>query len=372
MGDNTQFIETLSSQGKLYRWYWHPPELEQTVENSDAGSVTIWQTYPGFWFYLPPDQDLKPHWADTVGRERYGLYADVGIAGINQRFRWIQPGSFVMGSPKNEVGWYGDETQHQVNLSQGYWLADTACTQALWQAVLGNNPSGFKGANRPVEQVSWDDVQTFLSRLNAKQPTLALRLPTEAEWEYACRAETTGAFNFDGELTLDKANYRGTWDDYEKWGDGALQQTADVKTYPPNPWGLYEMHGNVGEWCHDWHGKYPVETITITDPQGPEAGDDRVLRGGSWFFNGRDCRSAYRSVFRPDLAYYNYGFRLALGHEPSQDSAGQQPAGTHASAARGAQAGDGLQAGGGRPTSATISGEKSKGLLDNAKDLFKK
>ena len=120
-----------------------------------------------------------------------------------QRFRWIQPGSFVMGSPEEENGRYDDETPHQVNLSQGYWLADTACTQALWQAVMGNNPSQFKGENRPVDSVSWNDVQQFIETLNQQQPGLNLRLPSEAEWEYACRAGTTGAFNFEGELSLD-------------------------------------------------------------------------------------------------------------------------------------------------------------------------
>ncbi|MBK8815876.1 MAG: formylglycine-generating enzyme family protein [Methylococcaceae bacterium] len=328
---------------------------------------------PGYWYYLQPNGDLKPDWADAIGINRYGLYADVNIAGIIQRFRWIPPGSFQMGSPDGkdekypvaEVGRYDNETQHQVNLSQGYWLADTACTQALWHAVMGRNPSHFKGENRPVEQVSWDDIQLFFGELNAKFPELALRLPTEAEWEYACRAETSGGFNFDGELTLDKANYRGAWDDFDGWGEGALQQTAEVKSYSPNPWGLYEMHGNVWEWCQDWYGEYP--TGTVTDPQGQDTGDDRVLRGGSRFNGGRYCRSACRHSSAPGLALNYFGFRLARGHEPSQSGADQQPDGTHAAVARGAQEGDGLPAGDGKRKT-----KKAQGVFDNIKDLFKK
>ncbi len=178
----------------------------------------------------------------------------------------------MMGSPEQENGRYDNETQHQVNISQGYWLADTACTQALWQAVMGKNPSDFKGDNRPVESVSWNDVQQFIETLNQHQPGLNLRLPSEAEWEFACRAGTTGAFNFEGELSLDKVNYSGTWEyESEQWGEGALQQTAEVKSYPANAWGLHEMHGNIWEWCQDWYGSYPSQPVT--DPSGPDTGD---------------------------------------------------------------------------------------------------
>ncbi len=366
MESETTWVETRDNKGTLYRWYWHSPEVGQ----DQAETVS----YPGFWHYLPPHApSLKPAWAVKAGRDPYGLYADVNLAGISQRFRWIQPGSFLMGSPLEEEGRYDDETQHKVILTQGYWLADTACTQALWQAVTGDNPSHFEDPNNPVESVSWDDVGQFLQQLNRQQPELALRRPTEAEWEYACRAGTSSPFHFWGELSLDKANYRGTWEyRSDEWAEGALQQTVVVKSYLPNPWGLYEMHGNVWEWCQDIYGDYPAEKVV--DPQGATSGTARVLRGGSWFNVGRYCRSAARDASDPANRYSHCGFRLALGLElPSgQSGAGQQPLGTHAAGARGAQAGDGLRAVGEERKPDKTTRKKTKSLLDRAKDLFKK
>ena len=219
----------------------------------------------------------------------------------------------MMGSPEDEVGRYDNETQHQVNLTQGYWLADTTCKQALWQIAMGKNPSRFEGASRPVENVNWEDVQRFLQRINRFYPELKSRLPTEAEWENACRAGTETAFHFGFDIALDKVNYRGIWDDYNNWGEGALQQTAEVKSYPPNVWGLYEMHGNVWEWCQDWDGDYSSESVA--DPQGPDTGVRRVLRGGSWIGRGGICRSAFRRNRVPSDRSLDTSFRLARGHE---------------------------------------------------------
>ena len=335
----------------IYRWYWHPPEWSR-----DKGIL------PGVWY---GSKQL-----DKAQRDTYGFHTDITIAGIPQRFRWIEPTAFQMGSPKDEKGRSDDEIQHEVILTQGYWLAETACTQALWQAVTGDNPSDFKGENNPVENVSWQDVtDEFLKRVNKQYPQLKLRLPTEAEWENACRAGTTGAFNFEGELSLDKVNYRGTWDDYDKWGQGALQKTVAVKSYPPNQWGLYEMHGNVWEWCQDWYGSYSAESVI--DPQGSASGSLRVLRGGSWFLYGRFCRSAYRDHSGPGNRSNLCGFRLALGHELSpvrSVRAVQQPLGSHAAAARGGQAGDGQRS----SASKTADDKKGKSMLDRIKDIFKR
>ena len=379
MGSDEQFIETCSREGTIYRWYWHSPEIggqftNESLNSSNAFKPDKGYTCPGFWYYLSPDDSagLTPDWADTVIRDQYGLCADVKIAGVMQRFRWIPPGSFMMGSPEQEKGRYGGETSHQVNLSQGYWLADTACTQALWQAVMHNNPSHFKGENRPVDSVSWNGVQQFLRTLNQQQTRLNLRLPSEAEWEYACRAGTSDSFNFEGELSLARVNYRGTWDDYQKWGEGALEQTAEVKKYPANAWGLYEMHGNVLEWCQDCYGDYPVESIT--DPTEPDTGADRVLRGGSWFDYGRYCRSAARYYYSPDYARDDFGFRLARGHQSGQtrSGAGQQPDGTHAAVARGTQPGDGLLDAEATQQETKINSNKTKSMIDRVKNLLKK
>ena len=157
--------------------------------------------------------------------------------------RWIEPGTFQMGSPDSEDGRYSDEgPQHEVRLTKGFWLGDTPVTQALWTAAMGNNPSHFKDPKRPVESVSWDDVQQFLNKMNARVPGIGLGLPTEAQWEYACRAGTEGAnYARGGQKLADIA-----W-----FGENSGGQTHPVATKPCNDWGLYDMLGNVWEWCAD-------------------------------------------------------------------------------------------------------------------------
>lgn len=320
MGGNGTFIETCSRESNIYRWYWHSPEIGEHVTDDSRNSsnpIKPNQTYtcPGFWYDLPPSDSagLKPDWAEAAGRDPDGLFADARIAGVVQRFRWIQPGSFLMGSPSEEKGRFDNEMQHEVILTQGYWLADTACTQALWQAVTGNNPSRFKDVDNPVEQVGWDDIDQFLQQLNLLESDLKLRLPSEAEWEYACRADTVTAFNVGTELSLANTNYSGTWEYVPgEWGEGALMQTVAVKTYAPNRWGLHQMHGNVWDWCQDFFGEYQVELGK--DPHGPEMGSKRVFRGGSWYANGRGCRSAFRGSDYPAHHTDGIGFRLARDH----------------------------------------------------------
>ncbi len=239
-----------------------------------------------------------PAWATTSAEDQYGRYADFVYQGITQRLRWIELGTFWMGSPKNEKWRSRDETLHQVTLTKGYWLADTPCTQALWQAVMGSNPSKFQGdPNNPVEQVSWRDVQQFLLKLK-QQVGLQARLPTEAEWEYACRAGTSSTYAFGDMLSSQQANF-----------DDNIGKTTPVKSYPANAWGLYDMHGNVCEWCEDGSSAYPAQPVS--DPLG--AGTSRVLRGGSWFNGGRYCRSAHRYADDPAARDDCFGFRLALG-----------------------------------------------------------
>ncbi len=235
----------------------------------------------------------------AVGKEISSDTSDpsVLVKSLGMEFVPISPGTFMMGSPESEEDRYKDEIQHEVTLTQGYYLQTTEVTQGQWQAVMGNNPSHFKncGENCPVENISWEDVQAFIQKLNQQERDYQYRLPTEAEWEYAARASTTTPFSFGNTLSTDQANYDSN-------------RTTQVKSFPPNAWGLYDMHGNVWEWCQDWYGDYPSDSVT--DPQGPPSGDHRVLRGGSWVSSARLCRSAVRLWGTPGDRHYRFGFRL--------------------------------------------------------------
>ncbi len=260
--------------------------------------------------------DLRPDWARRIGRDRYGLYADLRLQGLGPknplRLRWIPPGHFLMGSPENEVGRFDNREgpQHHVVLSQGFWLAESPCTQTQWEIVMGNNPSNFSGGNRPVGRVSWKECQEFFIKLDEQFSGLFARFPTEAEWEYSCRAGSVTAFNNHKDCSMasgsDPAMNDVGW--YSKNSD---EETHDVKLKKPNDWGLYDMHGNVWEWCRDWYGPYKAEEIS--DPRGPKSGKYRVVRGGSYWSDARYCRSAYRDWSGPESRFGNRGFRLAAG-----------------------------------------------------------
>ncbi len=244
--------------------------------------------------------------------DRFGVSIALRVGKAQQVFRWIAAGTFRMGSPPDEAERGGAEWLHEVTLSRGYWLADTACTQAFWQAVWPVNPSHFQDhPQNPVENVSWHDAQGFIAELNRRLPGLQARLPSEAEWEYACRAGTTTAFSCGDQLTTEQANYHGAYPCVG--GERGLyrQRTVPVASLPPNPWGLYEMHGNVWEWCADWYEEYP--TAAQIDPRGPPFGKMRVLRGGTWSDPARYARSANRSRIEAAYRPRSSGFRIALG-----------------------------------------------------------
>jgi formylglycine-generating enzyme required for sulfatase activity len=229
---------------------------------------------------------------------------------IGMTFVYIEPGSYTMGSPSTESGRGSDETQHQVTLTKGYYMQTTEVTQGQWKAVMGSNPSYFGscGDDCPVEDVSWTEAQAFITALNEKEQTNKYRLPTEAEWEYAARAGSTTAFANGGisETGCDlDANL-----DAMGWYCG----NANIKTHPvaqkvANAWGLYDMHGNVREWCNDWYGSYPANDVT--DPGGAAEGSSRVLRGGSWNNLAQYCRSAERLTSSPGYRINTLGLRLS-------------------------------------------------------------
>ncbi len=229
-------------------------------------------------------------------------WREFALEGVTFKMVYIPAGEYLRGSPSNEPKRESNETQHRVRISKGFLMGETEVTQGLWQAVMGNNPSHFKacGSDCPVEQVSWNDSQEFIKRLNGLVSGVGFRLPTEAEWEYAARAGTTGPYAGD----LDAMG----WYDRNSGGE-----THPVARKSPNSWGLYDMHGNVWEWvqdrCGNIIGNYP--SGFMTDPTGPSSGANRVYRGGSWDSLAWYCRSAYRFSLTPDYRGYSLGLRLA-------------------------------------------------------------
>lgn len=236
---------------------------------------------------------------------------DLG-GGVKLVAKWVPGGKFLMGSPATEEDREDDETRHEVTLTSPYWMGETEVTQAQWEAMMGDNPSQFRGERLPVERVSWDEANEFVKKLNQK--ALLPRgwrwtLPSEAQWERACRGGTGTVFHYGDSLSSTQANFNG---DYPYGGAAKgpnLNKTAPVKSYAPNAYGLYDMHGNVWEWCADWYGEY--SSGAATDPQGALSGPGRVLRGGGWGDSGGFCRAAYRSGGSPRGRYCSLGFRVA-------------------------------------------------------------
>ena len=233
------------------------------------------------------------------------------ITDLNLTMIWVEPGIFTMGSPTSEAGRQFDrEDEHNVTLTKGFYLGKYEVTQAQWKRVMGSDPSNFKGAGRPVEEVSWNDAVEFCKKLTDMEKKagrvpkgMAYQLPTEAQWEYACRAGTSTAYSWGDTIAKTNANYA-----FDGYGKG-LRETTPVGSYPANPWGLHDMHGNAWEWCADWYGSYP--SGSVTDPEGPAAGSYRVLRGGSWLTDGTFLRSALRDV-TPSVRDFSLGFRVGF------------------------------------------------------------
>ncbi len=247
---------------------------------------------------------------------------------LNMRFVLIPAGSFTMGSPASEKGRQWNETQHKVIISKSFYLQETEVTQGQWNRLVSPNPSSFKlGNNYPVDSASWDDAVQFISFLNKLEGTNRYRLPTEAEWEYACRAGSTTAFA-QGPITTfscnepDPALSDFAWYCYTSGLQGPARdfKPHPVKTRKPNKWGLYDMHGNVQEWVMDackwrniWKAKVGVITNTyrnnIVDPLETQ-GNHRIIRGGGWYQTGKYQRSAYRSYYKPFAKRNSLGFRI--------------------------------------------------------------
>ncbi len=341
IGAGLGLVRGLSLVGFLALWLWLPPCL-----SSDAVTATGTRTGSDFvigfgtasnWVYQVDYADTLPQWqvlksgiagtgsptnkvdalsVATRSQRYYRVSAKPWEPDTN-RFAWIAPGTFVMGSPSREKDRYPDEgPQTTVTLTRGYWMGRYEVTQAEYQAVLGGNPSHFTGdLTQPVEQVSWLDATNYCDKRTQQDRQAGLipagyeyRLPTEAEWEYACRAGTTTRFYWGDDLS-----YTGIGS-YAWYTGNTGWNTYPVGQKPPNAWGLYDMSGNVWEWCSDrclnWYGKYPGGSVT--DPKGAGAGSYRVLRGGCWNSYAAYCRSALRNYATPAVQSIDIGFRVVL------------------------------------------------------------
>ena len=320
--------------------------VEIVVQVSDNGGASygvaaIHFSGPGYGSGVAPGQARQIAW--DAGRDWAGQFSANVVFKVTAHDRqppetvptgmvWIPPGALFLGSPTNELVRRTDEALHPVMIS-GFYMSRYELTQAEYLAVMSNNPSRFVPAHgytedlqRPVESVTWYDATNYCGQLNVREGRLGsgwvYRLPTEAEWEYACRAGTTTPFHYGEELRSGMANFDGH-DEYPP-GPGELfyhhnpggiylGRTTPVGNYQPNAWGLYDMHGNVWEWCLDWYGAYP-STLT-PDWRGPASGSYRVFRGGFYYSDGFNCRSAQRNSYRPDYWYYSLGFRPVLAPE---------------------------------------------------------
>ncbi len=256
------------------------------------------------WTYLPYSKQAeysKSYQLWYAQKQKKEVLAILRRGGTQIKMMLIPPGKFWMGSPLDEKNRYSDEVQHKVTISQAFWMGKYEVTQDQWVKIMGKNPSRFKNANKPVETVDWKICQKFCKKLH-------LKLPTEAQWEYACRAGTTTAYGIGYKISTNLVNYDGANSQEEFFGD-FRETTIEVGALPnANSWGCHDFHGNVREWCSDWRGDYPTEDQI--DPTGPKEGFDRVSRGGSWISTAKICRSAYRIRFWPDMEGPYFGLRV--------------------------------------------------------------
>ena len=277
--------------------------------------------------YEIEDTDSKPTGND-IGE--YGSKPNYFVkSALDLEMIWVEPGTFTMGSPVSKANRSSKETQHLVTLTKGFYLGKYEVTQEQYRKVMGKNPSRLKGNKLPVEMVSWNDAVAFCEALTKMElqnnygrddysenkittGSWEFNLPTEAQWEYACRAGTVTKYSWGNRISPQHANY----------GDSGINKTVEVGSYKANPWGFFDMHGNMWEMTADWWswGAYPRSSVI--DPRGPNQGSTRVLRGGSWGHTGPLLRSAYRYSYIPSHRILNIGFRVGFQQQASVGSLG--------------------------------------------------
>ncbi len=319
-GDPAQFCRS------AYRGAFSPEDRSRFVgfrlaagQKQPSGALGLWAEgaeAPGPWdrgSAISLSRGASgPPWATAIRHDEYGIIAEVTVNEVVFAFRRIPVGTFLMGSPEDEAGRYPREgPQHSVTISRPFWMGLTPVTQEQWQAIWKTKPNFFKGPKRPVERVSWKDVQSFCTELNRLVAGWNCGLPTEAQWEYACRAGNTGPFN-DGSVCQDPEEQEKALDSLGWFRRNSGGKTQAVGEKRPNHWGLFDMHGNLHEWCADGFREFTEGNVS--DPEGPMSAE-RVIRGGSWNYAAQYCRSASRSSVSPAYRYRSVGFRLAAGLE---------------------------------------------------------
>jgi formylglycine-generating enzyme required for sulfatase activity len=292
--------------GQFQMLFYAPPGLNCTVQGSE--DLVTWTTVQEVRM---PQEVIEVRDA-AAGHRFYRVV--IPLAGEREGFVWIPPGTFLMGSPDSEPDRHPQEgPQTQVTITRGFWAGRHEVTQGEYEALMGSNPSFFKGdPRRPVEMVSWYDATNYCAKLTERESAAGrlpagyvYRLPTDAEWEYLCRAGTTTRFSFGDDPGYIKLG------DYAWYAGNSGGQSHPVETKPPNPWGLYDLPAIVWEWCMDWWSE-SLPGGTVTDPKGPADGSVRVIRGGSWSNAGFYARSAFRGRGDPAAQGDNLGFRVVL------------------------------------------------------------
>lgn len=287
---------TMSAQTEISR---HKPQKAQPQKTTPAKPKPTTPAKPKPTTPAKPTPAPVPAPAESTASYANGVLT---VGSVTYKFVYVAPGTFTMGAtPEQEYPYNEEEPAHQVTLTNGYYIGQTEVTQALWKAVMGSNPSRFKGDNLPVEQVSWNDCQDFIARLN-DMTGQRFRLPTEAEWEYAARGgHQSRGTQYSGAYSIDNC----------AWYDGnSGSKTHPVATKQANELGIYDMSGNVWELCQDWYGSY--SSNAVTNPTGPASGSSRVIRGGSWYGNARICRVACRNCSAPGYRGSVFGLRLVF------------------------------------------------------------
>jgi formylglycine-generating enzyme required for sulfatase activity len=267
-----------------------------------------------------PAYSVWPFDANEAARRQDETARAVGIpkdlklkidANVSLKLVLIPAGKFSMGSPATEKERADGETQHEVTIRAAFYMGVYHVTQEQYQRVMGKNPSYFKGAANPVDKASWEEAMEFCKALS-KKTGRTVALPTEAQWEYACRAGTATPFSTGETISTEQANYNGA----EIYGDGNYGESQDKTTpvggFKPNAFGLYDMHGNAWQWCADWYDENYYASSPPADPEGPKTGESHVLRGGSWFDGPGLCRSASRILFEPVVRVGDHGFRVVV------------------------------------------------------------